>query len=169
MGCRPYFFFLFCFRIDVASRFVKNPRTEQRSVEIQNPYDVVWEGNCPPRSMFRYCGTLDCQIEQRFYFHLTCWCFLVVVFFPLLPQQWCSAPHGREAQWRNTSLPASRQPSSAPSVLIHLTVASHRLVHPFHNFKALLYPVPLGRGCPYPDHTGVHMLFRVIWPAKVST
>lgn len=58
------------------------------------------------------------------------------------------------------------QPWSAPSFLIHLTVPSRRLLHPFHKFKALRYPLPLGRSCPSLDHADIHMLFRAIWPTR---
>lgn len=77
---------------------------------------------------------------------------------------WHSTPHGKGEH--STTLPTPRQPSSAPSCLIHLTAPSHRLVHPFHNFKARLHPLPLGRSCPSQDHTDIHMLFRVIWQPR---
>lgn len=79
------------------------------------------------RSRFCFCGTpgshkLD-RCSQRFYFHRMRCCFV--------PRQSADAVPLTEGkkQRHNTALPASRQPSSAPSVLIHLTVASHRLVH----------------------------------------
>lgn len=41
MGCRPYFFFLFCFRIAVASRFVKKNHV-QNSAQLRYRTLTMW-------------------------------------------------------------------------------------------------------------------------------
>lgn len=79
---------------------------------------------------------------------------------------WFSALRGEGERRPATVLPAPHPPRSAPSFLIRLTAPSHHLISPFHNFKAELYPLPLGRSCPSLDHTDIHTLFTAIRPPR---
>lgn len=99
--------------------------------------------------------------SQTLYF-----CLSVGFLFFSEAKWWWRAPCGEGGQRHTTTLQPPHQPQSAPSFLIHLTVPSIRLVPPFHNFKALLYPLPLGWSCPPLDHTDIHTLFRAIRPPR---